>query len=144
MKDRCTPDAKVTLFACLAAENDVRDKIVSGLGPATDGGFADMLRDEMVRRGLDAGWVDAHKTAGHTSWNPFLVRFLCSYVDDPEFGAEGGAWIVAPRSELWKNWIAALKNQKGAMRYRFPFMTEMMIKLELSGYPFSARNPYNN
>lgn len=140
----CQPSVKVILFACLAAENDVRDKKITGLGPATDGGFADILRDEMVRQGLDKGRVDGHKTAGHTSWNPNLVRFLCEDVGDPEFGAVGGAWVVAPRSEMWKLWIKALKDQKGGMRYRFPFMSEMSIKLELGGYPFSVRNPYND
>ncbi len=142
---RCRSDVVVTLFACLAAENDVRDRGVTNLGPATDGGFADLLRDEMVRQGMIYGWVDGHKTAGHTSWNPNLVRFLCEDVDDPEYGAEGGAWLVAPRSELWRKWIKALKNKKGGMRYRFPFLREMEVKAELHGptYPFSGRNPYN-
>lgn len=144
MKDCCLPGVKVILFACLAAENDVKDKKVTGLGPVTDGGFCDLLRDEMVRQEINRGWVDGHKTAGHTSWNPFLVRFLCEDVDDPEFGAVGGAWLVAPRSELWKKWIKALKNQKTGMRYRFPFMSEMAIKLELAGYPFSVENPYDS
>lgn len=129
----CQPDVKITLFACLAAENDVRDRSVTNLGPATDGGFADLLRDEMVRRGLDRGWVDGHKTAGHTSWNPFLVRFLCADVDDPEIGAQGGAWLVAPRSETWKKWIAKLRDQKSGMRYRFPFLREIEVKAELLG-----------
>jgi hypothetical protein len=137
----CRPDLKVTLFACLAAENDVRDRNVMNLGPATDGGFADLLRDEMVRRGLDRGWVDGHKTAGHTSWNPFLVRFLCVDVDDPEVGAEGGAWLVAPRSETWKQWCAKLKDQKSGMRYRFPFMAELMVKAELMGLPWGPVMP---
>jgi hypothetical protein len=135
-------DVKVILFACLAAENDVRDRKVTGLGPATDGGFADMLRDEMVRQGLTRGWVDGHKTAGHTSWNPFLVRFWCEDVDDPEIGATGGAWLVAPRSQAWKKWIKALRDQSTGMRYRFPFMSEMEIKMELVGTPFSTENPY--
>ena len=114
-----------------------------GLGPATDGGFADVLRDEMVRAGLSSGWVDGHKTAGHTSFNPFLVRFLCEDVDDPEHGAEGGSWLVQPRSQLWRKWIAALKSKKNGLRYRFPFLTEMEIKMELFGhYPYSSKYPY--
>lgn len=132
----CRPDVSVTLYACLAAENDVRDKNVKNIGPTTDGGFADVLRDEMVKQGLGHGWVDGHKTAGHTSWNPYLVRFLCEDVDDPQFGAEGGAWVVAPRSQLWKKWIKALRDKKGGLRYRFPFMTEMMIKRELEDTGF--------
>lgn len=129
--DNSYGDVKVTLFACLAAENDVRDKNVNNLGPATDGGFADLLRDEMVRQGLTRGWVDGHKTAGHTSWNPYLVRFLCEDVDDPEMGATGGAWLVAPRSQLWRKWVNRLRDKKSGLRYRFPFMTEMEVKSEL-------------
>lgn len=131
INDHCYTFAKVTLFACLAAENDERDRNVSDLGPGTDNGFADLLRDEMVRGVLDRGWVDAHKTAGHTTWNPFLVRFYCTDVDDPEFGAVGGSWIIQPRSELWRKWIKALKNKKRGLRYRFPYMTESEIRKEL-------------
>lgn len=132
MKHYCTADVKVILFACLAAENDVRDSEIKNIGPGTDGGFADVLRDEMSRQGFGYGHVDAHKTAGHTSWNPFLVRFLCEDTNDPEFDVQGGAWIVQPRSELWKRWVRALRDKKGGLRYRFPFMTEMEIKNELA------------
>jgi len=92
-------DLHIVLFACLAAENDIRDTDVARVGPGTNGGFADVLRDELVRKGVGRGWVDAHKTAGHTTWNPYVVRFLCEDVKDPELGAEGGAWIVAPGSQ---------------------------------------------
>lgn len=130
MTRTCTPDVKVMLFACLAAEND--SKIDNRkIGPGTDGGFCDRLRDEMARYGLGEGRVDGHLTAGHTSWNPYLVRFLCTDVFDHEYGATGGAYVVAPRSQLWRKWITALKNQKGGMRYRFPFMDEIDIKAEL-------------
>ncbi|MDD5511065.1 MAG: hypothetical protein PHI12_09680 [Dehalococcoidales bacterium] len=123
-----SPDVCVGLFACLAAENDVRDSTVKKLGPATDGGFADMLRDSMVRHGVSYGWVDAHKTAGHTSWNPYVVRFLCEDVDDPEWGAEGGAWLVEPRSALWKKWVAALRDRSTGLRYGFLISSEFAIK----------------
>jgi len=133
MDPYCKPDVKITLFACLAAENDVRDKQVVGLGPATDGGFCDVLRDEMVRQGLNKGWVDGHKTAGHTLVNPYLVRFLCESVTTPEFGAVGGAWLVEPGSPAWKKWVNALRNRAGGMGYRFPYMAQIDIHAELLG-----------
>jgi len=134
LADCCNPDAKIILFACLAAENDVRDKEYGAVGPGTDGGFADLLRDEMVWYGLKKGWVDAHKTAGHTAWNPFVVRFLCSAVEDPLFGAVGGHWLVAPGSQQWKQWVKKLRTTLTGLRYRFPFMTEFEIMSELVGH----------
>jgi len=131
LADACDVDVRVVLYACLAAENDVRDKQITGLGPATDGGFCDLLRDEMVRHGLDGGWVDGHKTAGHTTWNPWLVRFLCQDVDDPEVGATGGCWIVQPRSEQWRAWVEALREKESGMRYAFPILSRDAVHLRL-------------
>lgn len=121
----------VALYACLAAENDVRDTNIAQVGPGTDGGFADTLRDALVRdKGVTSGWVDAHKTAGHTTWNPNVVRFLCSDVEDPEEGGEGGSYIVAPRSQFWKPWVRSLKDSP-RMRYWFTTQDEIDIKLRL-------------
>lgn len=128
-----SPDLKVVLYACLAAENDVRDSSITDLGPATDGGFADLLRDELARNGVTDGWVDGHKTAGHTTWNPHVVRFLCETVTDEERGGEGGAYLVAPGSQLWREWCYVLKNNQ-AVRHWFPVQTEMEIKTGLMHY----------
>ncbi|NIQ90998.1 MAG: hypothetical protein GWM98_04615 [Nitrospinaceae bacterium] len=136
--NRCNLSARIVLYACLAAENDDRDLMHGNVGPGTDGGFADMLRDEMVRQGFEWGWVDAHKTAGHTTWNPFLVRFLHESVTDITAGGIGGAWLVAPRSQYWTAWKEALRDKVGGLRYRFPFMTEIEIKAELAGIPLSS------
>jgi hypothetical protein len=130
--DKCTGEFKLILFACLAAENDVREREIRNIGPGTDGGFADVFRDSMVRYGINFGHVDAHKTAGHTSWNPYLVRFLCEDVDDPEFGAIGGGWLVEPRSQFWGKWVKKLRARSTGLRYRFPFMDELEIKTELA------------
>lgn len=133
MQPYCKSDVKVTLYACLAAENDVKDRQIKDLGPATDGGFCDVLRDEMVRHGMDAGDVTGHKTHGHTRWNPYWVRFLCSAVTNPEEGATGGAWLIEPGSQLWKPWVKALKDKKGGLGYRLPFMQQVDIYAELMG-----------
>lgn len=117
---------RVLLYACWAAENQVVDKKHNEVGPGTDGGFADLLRDEMVRHGLDLGWVDAHKTAGHTTWNPYVVRFHGRTVEDVERGGEGGSWIVSPKSPYWKKWRNRLTSDR-SFRYEFPFVEEIEI-----------------
>jgi hypothetical protein len=127
------PYLKVVLYACLNAENDKRDRDHRNVGPGTDGGFADLMRDEMVRFGMTEGRVDAHKTAGHTSWNPYVVRFPCEDVQDEEFGAEGGGWIVEPGSTYWKKWVKALRVNVNDIRYNFPMMDEADILNELRG-----------
>ena len=128
-----TFSVKVMLYACLAAENDVRDNVKAAdeLGPATDGGFADELRDELYRLGVIKGWVDGHKTAGHTSWNPYVVRFRSDAVMSELYGAVGGAWLVQPGSEYWNKWVNKMKGNTG-FRYRVPFMTELEIRAELA------------
>lgn len=131
LERKASNDVRIVLYACLAAENDKRDSKVEGVGPATNGGFADELRDAMVLAGISEGLVDAHKTAGHTTWNPYVVRFLCKNVDAPDYGGVGGAWLVAPRSEHWRDWIRALRNKSGGLRYRFPFMSQFEILAEL-------------
>ena len=133
LSDKAHLTLKVALFACLAAENDVRDKDHENVGPGTDGGFADVLRDELVKCGIRKGWVDAHKTAGHTTWNPYVVRFLCEDTTDPLYDGEGGAWLVAPRTTHWRLWCRELRARKATLRHEFPFMTELSLKLKLSG-----------
>lgn len=127
------PGLKVGLFACLTAENDVREADHRNVGPGTDNGFADCFRDEMVRCGMSGGWVDAHKTAGHTNWNPYVVRFMCEDVKDPQYGAEGGSWLVSPGSLYWKRWCRALKNKATFFRYDFMLMDELEIMEALAG-----------
>jgi len=127
------PDLKIILYACLAAENDVREWNHKDVGPGTDGGFADLLRDELVRQNLHRTRVDAHKTKGHTSWNPYCVRFRGESVKSKLYGAVGGSWLVQPGSELWGEWVEALRYKNSGMRYRFPFMSELEIKAELAG-----------
>jgi hypothetical protein len=125
----CKPNLKIALYCCWTAENDVVDTS-KDIGPATDGGFADKLRDALSVRGINAGWVDGHKKPGHTTENPFVVRFRCSDV----LGI-GGRWLVEPGSEHWNEWVHDLK--KSDLRYRFPFMTEGEIQqaLDFSGKP---------
>lgn len=130
---KCSKDVKIVLYACLTAENDKRDIKHKDVGPGSDGGFADELRDAMVRNGLTQGWVDGHKSVGHTTWNPMLVRFLCEDTSDLDYDGEGGAWLVAPRSEFWKRWCRELRSPRGTLRYEFSLLSELEIKVRLSG-----------
>jgi hypothetical protein len=138
ISQHCYSDLKIVLYACLTAENDERDKNIKQVGTNTDGGFADLLRDELARNDVDKGWVDGHKTFGHATWNPFCVRFLIDDVVNPEFGAQGGAWLVAPRSQYWRAWVRAMKT---SMRLRFCFLSEFEIKAELAGVPWTKLTP---
>jgi hypothetical protein len=122
----CSDKLIIVLYACLAAENNDKNDNRK-IGPGTNGGFADELRDELNRFGF-SGHVDAHLTAGHTDWNPFLIRFVCeSWEDD----LCGGSWIIQPRSALWKKWVKLLKSNTG-FRLRFPFMKEEEIVAEVA------------
>jgi len=133
MRPSCYSHVKVLLYACWTAENETKDKDHNNVGVGTDNGFADMLRDEMARKGMIYGWVDGHKTAGHTSWNPYAVRFHCRNVKDYAKGAVGGCWLVQPGSTIWKEWVAKLRNAKTGLRYDYPFMEDMEIQAMLSG-----------
>lgn len=120
---------KVIFFACLTAGNNVTNSDTSKIGVGSDGGFADVFRDNLVRYGdnyhipaISEGWVDGHKTAGHTTWNPYVVRFYCSDVEDPELGAEGGKWVIAPKSKHWSKWVKELKAKDAFLRLSFSFM----------------------
>jgi hypothetical protein len=144
----------VALYTCLTAENDVVDADArpERAGVATDGGFADVLRDNLVRCGVTSGHVDAHKTAGHAAFNPNVIRFECYNPSVDSFGVAlstvntgeivesdmrgiGGQWIVAPGSALWHAWVMALGPQStSTMRYRFPMMTVAEIEAELRAH----------
>lgn len=131
----CSSTVKIALYACLTAENDTPDHLIQSVGPGTDGGFADILRDELVRANLTRCQVDAHKTRGHATWNPFLVRFSGVDVVDRSTGGIGGKWLITPQSELWSRWVDKLNDRAaiGLLRYRFPYMTADQIVAELRG-----------
>lgn len=111
----------VPLYACLAA------------GPATDaaggdGGFADVLRDELCSHGAIWCRVDAHATAGHTTWNPYVRRF--DGVGNA-FGGCGGQYIVSPGSKLWPKWRKALRETD--LRFTFSRLSIAEIHKRLAG-----------
>jgi hypothetical protein len=84
-----------------------------------------MLRDAICEGGAIYCRVDGHVTAGHATYNPKIRRFEG---DGSPTGGNGGRWIVPPRSEWWKAWVAALK---GDMRLRFPFLSVDEVRTAL-------------
>jgi hypothetical protein len=108
------PGPVVTLYACSAAD-----------GPhlGGDGGFADTLRDALCEAGATTCCVDAHTTAGHTTRNPYVRRFV------GPTPATGGEYIVEPKSPLWRPWVKALS---GPMRWEFPALGVDVIRSKLA------------
>ena len=86
----------VTLYSCSCGSGDSDG----------DGGFADALRDELCKAGVIGCKVVAHTTAGHATSNPYVREFNGN---GSPVGGTGGQWIVAPGSELWGEWIKALR-----------------------------------
>jgi len=124
----CRRDVKIVLYACSTAGNKSKGKAI---GPGTNGGFADLLRDEMLRRGFRGGWIDAHLTPGHTTRNPYVVRFLTEPIFENEFDVPGGQWLIQPKTKLWEIWKKELR--KG-FRFRFPFYHDYEISGHLAFY----------
>jgi len=109
-------DLTVALYCCLTG--GASDDRHGG-----DGGFADLLRDELCKAGIVNCRVDAHTTAGHTTWNPFVRRF--EGMGSPAGGA-GGYFIVPPGSKSWARWRKALRSDapflgRGGLPARFAF-----------------------
>lgn len=122
MKLSCMKDVKLILYACSTASTSKKTRSASA--PGTDNGYADKLRDEMLKVGFRGGWIDAHLTPGHTTQNPFLVRL---YVEPPFEGGwdvKGGEWLVSPKSAIWPRWKSCVQNRKSNFRFRFPLYTE--------------------
>lgn len=126
---RATTAPRVVLFTCLAGED-----LISGADgpPGGDGGFADSLRDALVKHGATGAQVDAHGSSsqlsgrkkdvgGHTTHNPFVRRFA----GPEDKAAVGGYWLVEPSHPgwyAWRKWINALGWRE------FPIMTRDQIR----------------
>jgi len=112
----------IVIYSCLTAENEIRDSKIQNIGAGTKGGFADRLAQLLGQKGIE-GHVDAHKTAGHTTENPYVVRFLNDRLESR------AAWLIEPKSTYWYRWSKALKGTN--LKYEFPFMTDLSIRMEL-------------
>lgn len=116
-----SPSPRVVLYACdTGRDGDAERSDDDDPGPGGNGGLADKLRDELVRRDVHAT-IFAHTSTAHSTYNPYVRRFA------PDELA-GGRWVVEPYSELWEPWRRALR---GPLRFRFPFMEQEQIETEL-------------
>lgn len=113
-----TDSMTVTLYACSTARGD---------DSTGEGGFADALRDALVVAGFFRARVDAHTTAGHATWNPYVLRFEGDGTASPP---RGGEWIVSPTSPLWQRWRTALRSTD--LRLRFSLMSVDDVHAELN------------
>lgn len=116
----------VPLYACQAADGTEFEAEGTHEAVGGDGGFADALRDQLCIAGAKRCDVLAHDTIGHTTQNPYAVRFLG---EGSPTGGHGGSWVVSPSSPLWPRWRKAMQSD---MRLRFPFMTTAQIHAELA------------
>jgi hypothetical protein len=141
------PDVKIILYACQTgssplegAEENLRkeqnktnpnqDNInryqhqINSLGhlrsqPVGSEGFAFKLRDELTNYCPECR-IDAHKTLGHSTRNPFVRRF-----ESP--AGSGGQTIVPQGHELWNKWVRTLRDPFGegsTLVWKFSQMTK--------------------
>ena len=120
----------IILYACLAADDGKKNnnRNYEEIGPGTDGGFADLLRDRLWEYGAISCRVVAHKTAGHATWNPFAVAFDA---DGNPYGNDenpfvGGRWFISPNDPRWSIWRRKLRKNT-YLRYQFPFMSNAEV-----------------
>ncbi len=123
---RARHDLAICLYACSTA--DGIDPDGDGPAPGGEGGFADALRDALLRAGIGGAHVDAHTVAGHTARNPYVRRFDAST-------AQGGDWLIAPDDPLWSTWRTRLRDSADPLRFRFPILTRDEIREELARTP---------
>lgn len=122
--DHCDTRPVVLLYACDAGRDDDQDRDDDvAPGPGGEGGFADMLRDECRKLGLQAT-IYAHTTEGHCTQNPNVRVFL------PDEMA-GGRWVIDPSSNLWPAWKRAMRSTD--LRFRFAFLPRADLEAELRG-----------
>lgn len=130
MQRSCSRKVKLTLYACSTASTSKKTRLLSM--PGTDNGYADKLRDEMIKGGFKGGWIDAHLTPGHTTRNPFVIRFYTEPPFENGWDMPGGEWLVSPKSKLWKMWKRDVRSMQSSFRFQFGGMTEKEIYAHLA------------
>lgn len=118
-----SPELKHVFYACSTASTSKESRSLNA--PGTNGGFADTLRDYMVKNGFKEGWIDAHLTPGHTTQNPNLFRFYVDNAFDDTWDLNGGDWIISPKTPLWLRWKHMIRHTD--FRYYFPMRTQTSI-----------------
>jgi hypothetical protein len=131
MEMSCRKNLKLSLYACSTASTNKNTRKLSM--PGTDNGYADKLRDGMLKAGFKGGWIDAHLTPGHTTQNPFVLRFYTEPSFEKDWDMPGGEWLVSPKSKLWRKWKRCMQNRKSMFRFRFTEYTEEQLYEFLRG-----------
>lgn len=117
----------IALYCCSTGDDGDADPTNQRTpGPGGEGGFADVLRDRCLDRGIRAR-VFAHATAGHTTENPFARSF-----GPDDAPGTGGRWLVEPGGVHWQAWKQALRDPTSTLRYRAPLMAPAEVIAELT------------
>lgn len=132
LRSVCAKDVVVILYACSAADGD--DDDTQEIGPATDGGFADKLRDMLCLEGMVYCKVYGHKTRGHATQNPHLVKFEGG---GSRGDKQGGEWVIPPDHKLWGKWKTALSTPADNMRFTFHNKSRDRICADLLNMPWT-------
>lgn len=122
-------EVMILLYCCSTGADNLKATTDRDKGPGGDGGFADLLRDQLSNAGhLPIAY--AHTVAGHTTKNEYVRVFTPG-------AQKGGDWVVEPGSGLWGQWKKALiDTPKGRMpvRFGFPFWSAEQLEVELARY----------
>lgn len=125
LSNACALDLKMTLYACSTASESKKTRNINM--PGSNNGYADKLRDALLAKNFKGGWIDAHLLPGHTTENPFLMRFYTEPRFEGDIDLPGGDWIISPKSPLWPKWKQYIQNTKGTGRFEFSNMSTMEI-----------------
>ena len=125
---KVTSYVDIVCYSCSVAKDvdPTTDDTVIEMGG--DGGFCDVLRDELCRAGLIWNMVVGHCTVGHASKNPFGRLFPGGGFPDGQYG---GSFIITPKSPLWGKWVAALRTD---FRFQYPYLSPPEILKYLNNF----------
>ncbi len=120
-------NVRVCTYCCeLASDADFDEDDDNVSGPAGDGGFCDIIRDELAKAGLVHARAIGHTTTAHTTANPFVRVFDADGTRNPH---SGGVWMIPPHDRSWRRWKSALKSTD--LWARIPFLTRAEVEAEL-------------
>jgi hypothetical protein len=117
IRANCVSGVTVILYACLCGKRDTKG-----------GCFAALLANEL--NDMQAT-VIAHETAGHTTTNPYVYRFVSNR---PPVAIAPPGQLRAFTKLLKAESIDAKPRGNNAFWARMPFMTDDEIKDEVDGY----------
>ena len=130
MKLCCADDVSMIFYACSTGSTNKKTRAIKS--PGTNNGFADKVRDYMLWAGFRGGWIDGHLKPGHTTLQPFLLRFYVEPMFEGIWDVPGGEWIISPKGPLWKKWRDAIQTKGSTFKFLIPFAAQAEIMEMLS------------